>query len=245
MAFVLLNRDALTVNYKHSDTSVLCNLAWIELQEHYHAIGEPVDVLRGLTDMELKMLYRNITGKDITTDSRFASLQILIDLLEAMPVADVYPLELETQAACINEGQRGFFKYVKGAKRPAQIAELFNPSFTTESDPEAEARALAGDWPSLAKKTPVKTHQQAPQQAQAQKPARTTSAPQKEPGATTTSGKIWALADSVRKDFEGKNRGADIAGIKKAVVDTLLAEGINRSTITTQLSHWQKNRFPQ
>jgi hypothetical protein len=244
--YILLNRDALTINYKHSVPSTLCNIAWIELQTCGYTVA-PCDpsAFRGLTEMELKMLYRNVTGKELGLNGLNACLEVLTSLIVEMEESEICPIQAELQAACVNEGQKGFYKYVFGALKPALVADLFNKAYNAQSNPEVERLAEQGVWPLLT--SSYKAQQSAPaapQQAQAAKPVQRTSTPPKEPGATTTSGKIWALADHFWADHGRSTIKHDLDYVKKLVVNDLLAQGVNRSTITTQLSHWQKNRAP-
>lgn len=244
--YILLNRDALTINYKHSIPFVLCNIAWIELQTVGYTVA-PCDpsAFRGLTEMELKMLYRNMTGKDLGLNGLNACLEVLTSLIVEMEQSDIDHFEVELQAGCVSEDQKGFYKYVKGASRPALQADLFNSAYNAESNPEVERLAAQGVWPLLTSSyKAAQSAPAAPQQAQIAKPVQRTTTPPKEPGATTTSGKIWAMADQIWNSKGCSKVKHEIDCIKKLVVTELLAQGINRSTITTQLSHWQKNRVP-
>jgi hypothetical protein len=250
--YILLNREALTINYKNSLPVSLCNVAWIELQtQAYSIVPCDVSAFRGLTEMELKILYRNTVGKDSALQGLNPHLEVLTNLIINMPESNIDYIESEIQAACIAEGQKGFYKYVWGAKTPALIQNLFNNGYNASPNFELEDQASKGHWPLVlaSYKEKIKTELVATTANSAViTPAIKTAQVKthqaiKEPGAGTTSGKVWALADSVRSHFESVNQGADIAGIKRAVVDTLLAQGINKSTITTQLSHWQKNRL--
>lgn len=246
--YILLNREALTINYKHLVPVVLCNLAWIELQtQAYSIVPCSTSAFRGLTEMELKVLYRNTTGKEMPLNGLNACLEVLTSMIIEMPVSDVDESEAEMQAGCIVEGQKGFYKYVRGAARPVLVADLFNKTYNANSNPEVERLAAQGIWPLLsnAARAAAKAQQTAPAAPTAApiaKPVQRASTPPKEPGAATTSGKIWAMADQVKQELESKSR-FDVTHLKKLVLDTMLAAGINKSTITTQLSHWQKNRL--
>lgn len=239
--YILLNQELLTLNYKNADPLLLCNLAWIELGSSAYTIG-PCDhtTLRGLTDLELKILYRNITGAELETQSRNAVLQILCDLMEAMSVNFFDPNEVETQAACVPEEHKGFYKFVEGAKRPTLQHELFNNAFTSGKLTELELKALQGIYTSLSTKPSSTTPVKREFAERVLTPVKS-----KDPSEGTTSSKIWKLADSCWLDKGNPTDKASIDLLKKQIVQTLLGEGINRSTITTQLSHWWRNRSSQ
>lgn len=203
--YILIDRENLTINHKHANPEVLCNLAWIELQTVFHVIGPCSEaVLNGFTEMELRMMYRSATGVDLVAQGRNEVVSKVKSYLETLPESDVDVDEVEYQASGISEGTKGTFKYVKGAKRPAKPQGLFSNS-------EKLIKTVKGS----------------------------------EAGRETSKAVIWRIADQLWEAAGKVTIKEEVLKLRKIIMDNLETNfGIKRTSASSELANWHKNRAP-
>lgn len=158
--YVLIDLERMAVLYKHSKRAVLDNLAHIELNYCASAII-PADkfgegYFKSMTDLELKTLLLNTTGRKLETFSRLHLLEQVFDALKAVPESDVQPFEVSLQADKIPFTCQKNYKYTKGSNKPVEVAELFvapplkaldNPPKQPTAAPKPEGNSNPWAWP--------------------------------------------------------------------------------------------------
>lgn len=244
--YILIERERMALLHKHSDPNVLANVAWIECHNAPYSIF-PVDDATGFqayTDMELKILFRNITGADDHSFSRPQVLQVLFDLCSRIPESDIDPFEVDVQAELVKEGDERRWLYVKGAKRPAQKPDLFEPTCkqALRSDVE-ESNAKSGKLPALQRAAPPRSERTANDRpaAAVQQPAKRPSGPKR----GTAKAIIWQVADAMWEE-EGKPVDKNqVLDLRKRIMDKLeTEEHIKRASSSSELGQWHKTRAP-
>jgi hypothetical protein len=194
--------------------------------------------------MELKILYRNITTVEEVTLNRPQILQVLFDLCSRIPESDINAFEVDRQAEYIKEGDERRWLYVKGATRPAQKAELFEPVCRkAKQNEQEELQAKAGKLPALNRAKAVatpRTGQDRPKVSITQQ-AKGPSAPKR----GTAKAIIWATADRLWEK-EGKPTGkSEVLALRKRIMDVLETdEQIKRGSSSSELGQWHKSRIP-
>lgn len=243
--YILIDRERMALIHKHPNPNVLCDLAWIECHQAPYSIFpfDDANELRSYTDMELTTLYRNITGVDHNL-TRPQLMQVLFDLIDRIPESDVNPFEADRQAALIPEGDERRWLYVKGATRPAQKADLFEPGCKqAKRSEEEESRAKAGKLPALQRKAAApapRTERDRPQ-ANAQQRAPAPSGPKR----GTAKAIIWAVADKMWEDAGKPTDKAEVLALRKEIMNALeKEESIKRSSSSSELGNWHKERAP-
>jgi hypothetical protein len=244
--YILIDRERMALLHKHSDVDVLANVAWIECHNAPYSIF-PVDDTTGFkdfTDMELKILYRNITGQDDHTFSRPQVLQVIYDLCSRISESDINAFEVDRQAEYIKEGDERRWLYVKGASRPAQQADLFEPQCRQALRNEVEEQnAMAGKLPALKRAAPVatpRTGQDRPG-VSVQQPVKVRSGPKR----GTAKAIIWQTADKMWEDSGKPTDKETVLSLRKDIMVHLeTEEGIKRASSSSELGQWHKARAP-
>lgn len=242
--YMLLDRENMKFRHKHPDLFTIANLAWIEDRNMTYSIFPADDAIEfgRYTDMELKMLYRNTTGKDITTTDRQAIKQILFDIVRRIPATPANPYEADVQAAFILDEDENHYQYVKGAKRPAMTANLFD-GITIHSDPVEELEAKNGHLPALKRKSSSLASGTGKKQAQVNgnAPASNKAAPKR----GTAKAIIWEVADKMWEKEGKPTQKSEVLDLRKRIMDLLETdEGIKRSSASSELGNWHKTRIP-
>lgn len=245
--YILVDREQMKFLHKHMDAFALCNVAWLENAgaSCIFPIDDAHD-LREFTDMELKLLYSNTTGSEYgQKDNRNALLQIVYELASRIKPSDINAAEAEAQAAYIPEEKAGHYKYVRGAKKPAIMADLFNrPFHTVPPDPVSEKEAMSGKYPALAARP--KTERSA---------AITTDKPtvngvvrpsvERGPKRGTAKAIIWDIADQMWEAAGKPNEKGAVLELRKRIMDRLeTEEAIKRASASSELGNWHKIRAP-
>jgi hypothetical protein len=247
--YILIDRERMAFLHKNESVDSLANVAWIECHNASYCIFPLLDAtgFRDFTDMELGILYRNITGKNHHNLNRPQLLQVIFDLCSRIPESDIDPFESDRQAESIKEGDERRWLYVRGAFRPAQKADLFKPECKTAEQSEAEeTNARSGKLPALQRKDAALKPSTggtgaAATVVNAQQPARAQNGPKR----GTAKAIIWSVAD---KMWEASGKPTDksrIFALRKEMMDHLEnEEGIKRSSASSELGQWHKTRAP-
>ena len=238
--YVLIDRDRMIVLHTHESVTTLCDLATIEAPDATYYIL-PIDDAIGFkqfTDMELTILYRNLTGVDHSIKGRLASLQVIFNLIRRVKPTSVNAGELDKQAEHALANPSFKWLYVKGANRPAKKADLFEPACqrATKCEDE-EAAAIAGKTPAL---TPVKTALPLPTREDRPLPSVTPKG--NGPKRGTAKAIIWSTADRLWAEAGEPKVQSEVLALRKLIMDELEKEGIKRLSASSELGNWQKTR---
>lgn len=133
--YVLVDKERMCVLYKHSNPSILSNLAHIEAAHSSCAIVniDSEQKFGMFTDLELKLLYANLCGQKYTGYARVHLVQAVLGLCTALEESDLDGFEILLQANCIEDGDDNYYQYQRGANIPIWQEEIFVPSALTTS----------------------------------------------------------------------------------------------------------------
>ena len=244
--FVLIDWEKMVLLHKHHDFTALCDVAWIECRSTDCTVFGVEDGtgFRMFTDMELGLLYRNITGNDHTIKRRVALIQVLFDLVSRIPESDINPMEADRQAEHVKEGDTRKWVYVRGASRPAQKPDLYEHLCKhAEPNKDEEQRAIDGHTPALAPKLGPRIAPTGPDRAAPRAPV-----PPKD-GNTLKRGTgkalIWEVADRMWEAAGKPTVKDEVLKLRKEIMDTLeKEEGVKRASASSELGNWHKDRAP-
>lgn len=252
--YLLIDKEQLTVLYKHPNMRVLDNLRHIECQQPVLITGYKDGVFGDMTDLELRMLYRNMCGQSFDGFARWHLEATLIAMCDNLPVCNYNAIEIATQAHCIQEDDDELYKFVPGEFAPAVQNVLFRaaahktqavklPYTPREKTPHIAEYSAAKllDSPVFAQ---LKDQMQADA---APKPRVTTPRPASESGAAveapkhgSKTGRVWEIAEPIYQAAADKT---DWKTIRKLVVAACEAEGINSSTASVQYGKWKNTKI--
>lgn len=240
MSYITIDNAALEVRHKHVDRSVVNGLAYLELS-HVNAVTQEVSddaEWMSFTDYELKRLYTSMTGHKYEGFNRTRLLELVTHAALALPDTDVNAAELSAQVACVKMTDKGFYRYAKGAMRPAVLQTLFTP-------PALRALTVPPDAvpPTERKRTPIAPSTLAPQHAAPAVPTprtpREIMAPRSGSRAT-----IFEVADAMWAAAGSPTDVTVVLHLRKQMMTTLEAEHcIKKTTSSTALGDWQKLRL--
>lgn len=246
--YVLVDMTRLVFVYRHEHPHTLSNVASLELVQSDTRVlpcDNPWD-FDVFTDTDIKLLFKNTTGADHKGYSREYHLQTVCELANRVPLLDAVPEEAHVQAMSVGMGDKGFYRYVKGGRRPAPVDELFLEPVKLPRNQQAEQQALKTalqrpqatgaptPWPfpdsDPAARSSTPRAPRAPRTATASADGTAPSAPGR-PKAGSTTGRVWDIADTKKGSATGKD-------LRKAVIAACEAEGINPSTASVQFGKW-------
>lgn len=247
--YVSIDLEDLKFVHKTNNPTVCANLAWIEMHTKPYAIDTIYSNrwLSSMTDMEMKMLYRNTTGQE--THYLGAYLRaILAELVERMPETEVNAFEVEAQASKVSEESEPGYKYVFGSNSPARPQEFFPEAIRVEKAPDEPQRAAARSSRYASRATAAPP---APQATRAPGPHATPAyRPEKPPQGRTGGNRrgavretIWAVADKMWEEAGKPTEKSSILSLRKEIMGVLESDhGVKRTTSSNELGNWQKNR---
>lgn len=238
--FVSLDLDTLHFLHKHHDQFVLNGLSFLEAP-HHSISNENVDsphFLLNRTPLELRMLYRNTTGEDITGSDDIVVREMLAMIVrDHMPPTLALQDEVEAQIKRVEddlyEGKP--WKYALGAKVPAQAMELV-PLHCKPLD--------AVDKHKAATAAPTARAVRAPTVAA----AATVSAPQPAPAskarASSVRPQIWAVADEMWAAAGSPTDVPVVLALRKQMMGVLEEKhGVKKTSSSNELGNWMKARL--
>lgn len=244
---VSIDREHMLLIHKHDDHMTVSKLASIELS-HVACVVTPVEsdwdrCFSSFTDLELKLLHKNITGEDFHGYSRPHLVAACVELARRAPYTECNPFEVDMQFRSIKEDDDGRYAYVKGSMKPRPVDELFE--LAPQRVPMLSADELRG----------LKVHAQrtsAGATAGASTPAATTPAPQQRSRpvapATPTAPRggqrtiIWEAADKAWEAAGKPTSQPVILKLRKQIMDDLEKQGVKRTSCSSELGNWQKAR---
>ena len=167
--YVSIDMDNLVFLHKHADHEVVSAISWMEIGVHRSTRVTATDkarFLKTLTDLELKMLYKNTTGAQLAGDDPVTLRYQLASAVKLLSSTRAVREEVLAQLALVDDRVHAgeTFKYAYGARTPAQPQELFplrgrplsadelrNAADWARSDlPKLTANAPTGPWPERA-----------------------------------------------------------------------------------------------
>lgn len=238
--FVSVDMDTLQFLHKHHDQMVLSGLSFLECPHHSvrNENANSEHFLLGMTPLEIRMLYRNTTGEDVTgTDERVLREMLAMIVYDHMlPTLALAP-EVEAQIAAVEDDlYNGIpWKYALGAKVPAKHIELF-PNHCKPLD--------MVDCHKAAQMAPQRRAERAATKPRAA-PAPAPSAPRApKQRASSVRPTIWAVADEM---WEAAGKPMDKAVVlelrKKIMVELEEKKGVKRTSSSNELGNWMKARL--
>jgi len=191
------------------------------------------------TDLELKLIYTSMTGLEWPhIFKRKAVIQVLVDMCLEAPETKAKLSETLAQSDYVDVNDDKDWTYVYGAKRPTIQTELF-PSVTVAVNKEAEAKAVAGETPAVANKPKLNLE---PTQGVEQRVS-TAAAKPKRAASKAPKGITALIRAEAQQAWEAAGKPVEkdqLTEIRKAVRDKFIEEGVNKNTLSVQLSKWQK-----
>lgn len=222
--FVSIDMQNLDILHKHPKTSVLFNLAHIEVPKSFVKITDTVAAVRGLTELEKKMMVRKYAPDKLHENHE----DVLCGYIDAMPVVDVDEEEVKLQASVIRPADNHAYKYVKGAilKRKQAAAP---PPLT----PQAQNTTTPTLTPTAQPKPAITQIEQSEQYRQMTLKTRSSG----------VRDAIWDKADEM---WEAAGKPTDLTTIlklRKEIMNVLEDDGIKRNSASNELGKWQKQRL--
>lgn len=221
--FVSIDMQTLDILHKHPKTSVLFNLAHIEIPKSFVKITDTVAAVRGLTELEKKMMVRKYAPDKLHENHE----DVLCGYIGAMPIVDVDEEEVKLQASVIRPADNHVYKYVKGAilkrKQPAA------PPLT----PQAQITAAPTVTPAPQQTPAITQIEQSEQYRQMTLKTRSSG----------VRDAIWDKADEM---WEAAGKPTDVATVlklRKEIMNVLEEDGIKRNSASNELGKWQKQRL--
>lgn len=240
--YISINRKMCQFLHKHPDFKVVCNLDFIA-QKHEHTDVMPMTdgthLVAGWTDMELSMLYRNITGQQNVPYMGTALRAVIAEYAERFPVTDCFPGEAELQAQYVEDKppteDEEDYEYVKGAKIPAQKSSLWGKLVRVALLPPGEAANIVQQRiTAQAKRIAALTHVHVAPAA----PSAPAQAPAKREVSAPRSGVCKQIWESLDAEHMRISEIPTRDFIKKLAVE----RGWNASTASVQYAAWRKSK---
>jgi hypothetical protein len=232
---ILIDREMMYVLYKHPNMMTLDNIRHIECKQAcvigFYDANETG--FGSLTDLELRLLYRNLTGYSFSGYSIPHLRATLAAMLENLPISDINPVEAELQALSIPMDDEGDYKYVRGSATPAPQNVLFpvKPLMTTH----VAVPYIAP--PPVVEYVPPPAPE--PKERKSREP-RDPNVTYDQPDPESKTGKVWVIADQVYAEL-GPN--TDWKLLRKRIVEQCEKEGINSSTASVQSGKWRHTKL--
>ncbi len=238
--YISLNMKEMRVMHKHPSINVVSNLVYLEVPKGRCNISTLDMCLYKLTDLELKLLYKNTVGEDKYPPE---IAKVLLGHIAAhVPVTDVIPEELARFAATVGPNDKKTYKYVKG-----QFTSFVSP--TVLDYPVSTPRHNPDPPPAFFPKKhtaiddinendplPEKDEQISSEPRAPRIPRDPSLGPSSRPKEGSTTGKVWDIADELFATIK------DDKQLRKTVIERCTKEGINSSTGSVQFSKWKSAR---
>ncbi len=237
--YVSIDMDNLRLLHKGDDHDALSALAWLECGTHISVAIERTErehFLSKMSRLDLCILYKNTTGAGLVSQDSGVLREQLRALVNATPAPPLNREELLAQVAAVDDrihaGER--FSYARGAKVPAQFAELFPLVAKPLKDSELlNAERRAGEALVRANDVPPPPPPPPPKSAV------------KGPRAVSVRPVIWAHADA---GWEAAGKPTDrttVLALRKGWMKELEEQrGIRATTASNELGAWMKARCP-
>jgi hypothetical protein len=238
--FVSINMDTLRILHKHHDQFVLNGLSFLEAPQH-SIRNENVNsdkFLMGLSALDIRILYRNTTGEDVTgTDDQVLREMLAMLVVNHMPPTLALQAEVEAQLKAVEDDlYAGIpWKYALGAKVPAKALELFplqcKPLDDIDKHKAAQrapqARAVRG---ATVAPPPAESVPSVPQPPKAR--------------ASSVRPTIWAVADEMWAAAGSPTDTPVVLALRKKMMGELEEKhGVKKTSSSNELGNWMKARM--
>lgn len=235
--YILIDRQQMAIVHKHRDRKVLSDLSWIECTNA--AITIPLGNPRHFSDFtpqELRLLYQHATGHDLKGYGNVLH-QVVHNAAMRMPESVVNADEVAVQRLCVMDGDKSSYQYCPGSKTPTCHPGLFEPDSLKCARSEADESLAASS-------TPAFTTPAAPG---ASNPFSTAAWVPRPPSAPRTGGSretIFRVADEMWTARGSPRELPTVLALRKDIMVELEANhGIKKTTSSTALGDWQKQRL--
>jgi hypothetical protein len=124
---VVVNKEKMTLLYRHTSRKVLADICWIE-SEHFHLCvfeDDNKDAYEQFTALELHMLHESLCGTKPNTFYRPSVVAAIMALAVRVEPLKVNMFEVATQACYISAKDKGHYKYAPGQSKAVEQDELF------------------------------------------------------------------------------------------------------------------------
>jgi len=238
--FVCVDMDNLQFIHKHREHEVVSGLAYLEACDRSTTVDntEREHFLLNLSQLDLRILYRNTTGMDITGTEDCVVREMLATIVnDHIQARTVNLLELDTQiAAVIEDLEKGIpWKYSLGAKVPAKQDQLFSLHCAPLA-PVAAQQAAA--------RAPQQRAQRSAPKPRTAPPAAPVAAPVRKQRSFSVRPTIWAVADRLWEEAGKPTDKAVVLELRKKMMAVLEAEnGVKRTSSSNELGNWMKERL--
>jgi hypothetical protein len=246
---ILINKDDMKLLAKHESPTALLNFAWLEAP-HVSVSALLCDDpfgLESLTDLELRLLYKNTTGHiqtGFSGVSRTALLSVNHELITRMPILDADEAELALQAEPIIE-PLVIYKYIKGSNKAQRQSDLYEPLTVKIARDEVNEQAAITAAPFIRKQideliTPTAKQAHKSTQSVPRTPRTDNASSGEAPKSGSKTGRVWEIADAIVAT--GANV-SDLKALRKSIITACEAEGINTSTASVQYGKWKASKL--
>lgn len=238
--YVSINMDDLQFVHKHAEHETCSALAWLEMPNKSVVIEktEREYFLHKMTGLDLRMLYRNTTGLDVTGTEHLVMREMLATLVnEKLKATFASYTEVEAQILAVNDDlEKGIpWKYALGARKPAKQEELFPLTCSPLTADEATAAAVRAPQH---RQAVIATPRAAATEQRPIQPQRAA------PRASNIRPVIWATADAMWEEAGKPKDKAVVLELRKKMMAHLEAEkGIKRTSSSNELGNWMKDRL--
>jgi hypothetical protein len=239
--YLLIDREFMTALYKHPKMLVLDNLRHIECQQTC-AIIPYKENFGTLTDLELRLLYKNMCGESFSGYYRHHLEATLVKMCDELEISVINEWEVVLQAMLIPDNDDEYYRYAPGCAEPSMQNFLFRaqalktarvclpltPAEKPRQTPTPQFAAMLAGYEAQ------KLARGAPREARQSNPS--TYVPPK--GGSKT-GRVWQIAEPIYEKAQDKNNWK---AIRKDIISACIAEGINESTASVQFGKWRKTK---
>lgn len=238
--FVSIDMDTLQFLHKHHDQMVLGGLSFLEAPHHSirNENANSETFLLGLTPLEVRMLYKNTTGEDVTgSDDQVLREMLSMIVYDHMPPTLAIAAEVEAQIAAVEDDlYNGIpWKYALGAKIPAKHIELF-PHHCKPLDAVEKHKAATMAPQRRAVRAAPK-----PRNAPPPPPA---APPVPKQRASSVRPTIWAVADRMWAEAGSPTDKAVVLELRKKMMAVLESEHhVKKTSSSNELGNWMKARL--
>lgn len=243
--YILIDTELFKVLYKHPHFRTIDNLRHIECQQKCLITKlEGTDTIFGtLTDLELRMLHRNLCGQSFAGISRPHLEGTVAKMCEALPVSDVDPIEAELQALSIQEGDDEFYRYVRGGVEPAKQQALFRATALCTAQqviPYIPPKITQPSAGFLALQAQYNAHKLQREAHTPREPRSSSPSTYEPPKGGSKTGRVWEIAEPIYQAAADKSNWKEL---RRLIVEACENEGINSSTASVQYGKWKQTKI--
>lgn len=237
--FVCVDMDNLQFIHKHRVHEIVSGLAFLEACDRSTLVDSTDNerFLLHLNQIQVRTLYRNTTGEDITGTPDIVVRELLATLVPKLPTSLVILEDLEAQIAAVEDDlHNGLpWKYSFGAKKPVPLERLLSLHCKPPSPDESASAALRAPQ--------LRAERSAPKPLAAAAPA-PQPAPVRRVRAHSVRPVIWDVADRMwREAGSPKDKAVVLELRKKMMAELEEKHSVKRTSSSNELGNWMKDRL--